>query len=89
MEKNLVVVSDSRGRTALTNLRNAAFVGGVSVLTGLTAVSAHADDTLDVTGLTTQMSTAKSAILGLFAVGLVILGIFLGFKYLKKGASAA
>ena len=91
MGKNqLVVSSDQRGRTTLTNLRNAAFVGGVTALTALASVGAHADgDTIDTSGLNTQISTAKATILILFSAGLVVLGIFAGYRYLKRGANSA
>jgi len=90
MEKNqLVVSSDQRGRKALTNLRNAAFVGGVSAMTALASVGAHADDTIDVSGLTGQLTSAKATVLLLFAAGLIVLGIFAGYRYLKRGANSA
>lgn len=40
-------------------------------------------------GLTAQIDGAQTAITALFTAGLVILGLFLGFRYLKRGANAA
>uniref|UniRef100_A0AAU8B8E2 Uncharacterized protein n=1 Tax=Dulem virus 65 TaxID=3145776 RepID=A0AAU8B8E2_9VIRU len=44
---------------------------------------------LNVTGLNDEISGAKGAVLSLFAIGLVVLGIFAGYRYLKRGANSA
>lgn len=40
-------------------------------------------------GLTGEIDGAKTIIIGLFTAGAVLLGIFAGFRYLKRGANSA
>lgn len=62
-------------------------VGAVTAMA--ISASAHANDAIDTAGLTAGIGSGKTAILALFAAGLVILGIFVAYRYLKKGANTA
>ena len=50
---------------------------------------ANAASSIDATGLTAEIDGGKTTIIALFGTALVILGIFAGWKYLKRGANSA
>lgn len=50
---------------------------------------ANAASSIDATGLTAEIDGGKTTIIVLFGTALVILGIFAGWKYLKRGANSA
>ena len=56
-----------------------------------TALAAHASaaSSIDATGLTGEIDGGKATIIALFGTALVILGIFAGWRYLKRGANSA
>ncbi|MDC4688668.1 major capsid protein [Acinetobacter baumannii] len=53
------------------------------------AIHASAASSIDATGLTGEIEGAKDTVLGLFGVALVVLGVFAGWRYLKRGANSA
>ena len=62
-----------------------------SVIAVGTALAAHASaaSSIDATGLTGEIDGGKATIIALFGTALVILGIFAGWRYLKRGANSA
>ena len=83
-EKNGVVTLHSRPSFA-TRLNQAAILA-----TGFVLVAhANAASSIDATGLTAEIDGGKATIIALFGTALVILGIFAGWKYLKRGANSA
>lgn len=62
-----------------------------SVIAAGTALSAHASaaSSIDATGLTGEIDGGKATIIALFGTALVVLGIFAGWRYLKRGANSA
>lgn len=62
-----------------------------SVIAVGTALAAHASaaSSIDATGLTEEIDGAKATVITLFAAGLILLGIFAGWRYLKRGANSA
>ena len=84
MEKQNVIQL-VRKPTLLTRLKQA-FVIAVG-----TALAAHASaaSSIDATGLTGEIDGGKATIIALFGTALVILGIFAGWRYLKRGANSA
>ena len=61
---------------------------GVSTAT-LVVAHANAASSIDATGLTGEIDGGKATIIALFGTALVILGIFAGWRYLKRGANSA
>lgn len=53
------------------------------------SVYASAASSIDATGLTEEIDGSKATVISLFGAGLVILGIFAGWRYLKRGANSA
>ena len=83
MEKNVIELV--RKPTLTTRLKQA---GVIAVGTAL-AVHANAASSIDATGLTGEIDGAKATVITLFGAGLVLLGIFAGWRYLKRGANSA
>lgn len=84
MEKQNVIQL-VRKPTLTTRLKQA------SVIAVGTALAAHASaaSSIDATGLTGEIDGAKDTVILLFGAGLVLLGIFAGWRYLKRGANSA
>ncbi|WP_336163525.1 major capsid protein [Acinetobacter ursingii] len=53
------------------------------------SVYASAASSIDATGLTEEIDGSKATVIALFGAGLIILGIFAGWRYLKRGANSA
>lgn len=53
------------------------------------AFHANAASSIDATGLTGEIDGSKDTVILLFGTGLVLLGIFAGWRYLKRGANSA
>jgi hypothetical protein len=88
MQKNEILVAEKRGVLTLRNVSTyglGATIGGAMAL----APSVHAASSIDATGLTAEIDGGKTTIIALFGTALVILGIFAGWKYLKRGANSA
>ena len=72
-------------RTLTTRIKQAAIVGIGTAL----ALHANAASSISAEGLTSEIEGAKEIVVGLFGVGLIVLGIFAGWRYLKRGANSA
>ena len=88
MQNNELAVQEKRGVLTLRNVSTyglGATLGAAMVLSPM----ANAASSIDATGLTTEIDGGKATIITLFGTALVILGIFAGWKYLKRGANSA
>lgn len=90
MEKLTII--EKRGALQLVHQPSFAtrFKKALIIATG-TALAFHANaaSSIDSTGLTGEIDGSKEIVLGLFSTALVILGIFAGWRYLKRGANSA
>ena len=88
MQNNELAVQEKRG---VLTLRNVSAYGLGATLGAAMALSpmANAASSIDATGLTAEIDGGKTTIIALFGTALVILGIFAGWKYLKRGANSA
>lgn len=86
--ENQLAVHEKRG---VLTLRNVSIYGLGATLGGAMAVTplANAASSIDATGLTEEIEGGKTTIIALFGVALVMLGIFAGWRYLKRGANSA
>lgn len=71
--------------TLATRIKQGAIIATGTAL----AIHANAASSIDSTGLTAEISGAKDVVLGLFGIALVVLGVFAGWRYLKRGANSA
>ena len=71
--------------TFATRFKQAAVIATGTAL----AIHANAASSIDATGLTGEIDGGKATIIALFGTALVILGIFAGWRYLKRGANSA
>ena len=71
--------------TLATRIKQALIIASGTAL----AIHANAASSIDSTGLTAEISGAKDVVLGLFGIALVVLGVFAGWRYLKRGANSA
>lgn len=83
MENNVIQLV--RKPTLSTRLKQAGVIAAGTAL----AIHANAASSIDATGLTDEISGAQTTIISLFGAGLVLLGIFAGWRYLKRGANSA
>lgn len=60
-----------------------------AVTTGLVTTANAAEITAVGESLNGEIGAGKTIIIGLFTAGAVLLGIFAGYRYLKKGANSA
>jgi hypothetical protein len=84
MEKKNVILF-VRKPTLTTRFKQAAVIATGTAL----AIHANAASSIDATGLTGEIDGGKATIVALFGTALVILGIFAGWRYLKRGANSA
>ena len=75
----------SKSREVIKMLKQAAVIATGTAL----AIHANAASSIDATGLTGEIDGGKATIIALFGTALVILGIFAGWRYLKRGANSA
>lgn len=71
--------------TLTTRLKQAAIIGTGVALSNM----AFAAGSLDATALTSELDNAKTIVIGIFGAGMVVLGLFVGWRYLKRGANSA
>ncbi len=83
--ENQNVIQLVRKPTLSTSLKQALVI----VLGTALAAHASAASSIDATGLTGEIDGGKATIIALFGTALVILGIFAGWRYLKRGANSA
>lgn len=83
--ENVQVIEKQKPKSFWGRAKDALFVGamGASAM-GVTLV--HADDGLDFSGTTTQVSGAKTAIVSVISTLLVITGIVLAWSYFRRSA---
>lgn len=62
---------------------------GVALSYVLVAPAQAAEITAVGSGLSEEIDATKSIVLTLFGAGAVLLGIFAGYRYLKRGANSA
>lgn len=84
MEKKNVIQL-VRKPTLSTRLKQAVVIATGTAL----AIHANAASSIDASGLTDEIDGGKATIISLFGTALVILGIFAGWRYLKRGANSA
>jgi len=85
---NEITVKEKQGVLTLRNVSKyglGATIGGAMAL----APTVHAASSIDATGLTAEIDGSKATVITLFGAGLVLLGIFAGWRYLKRGANSA
>lgn len=84
MDKNTNIVL-VRKPTFKTRLQQAAII-----VTGTALASyASAASSIDASGLTDEIDGVQTIVIGLFGVAITILGMFAGWRYLKRGANSA
>ncbi|MFU8928298.1 hypothetical protein [Acinetobacter puyangensis] len=90
MEKLIVI--EKRGALQLVQRPTLAtrIKQGAIIATG-TALAFHASaaSSISAEGLTAEIEGAKDIVLGLFGVALTVLGVFAGWRYMKRGANSA
>jgi len=89
---NVVVYQSKQSRLARIKnyCENKYAQWGVGATVATMAVASHAEDSgLDVTPLTGAMTSAGSNAKLVFGGALIVLGLFVGWKYLKRGANSA
>lgn len=88
--QNEVVVAK---KTTLSDKVNNKVLGAVALGTtyAMTAVPAHAESALTAVGasMTSEIDGAKSIVISLFTAAAVVLALFVGWKYLKRGGNSA
>lgn len=83
--ENKNVIELVRKPTFTTRFKQAAlFATGTALV-----FHANAASSIDATGLTAEIDGGKATIIALYGTALVILGIFAGWRYLKRGANSA
>lgn len=84
-ESNQVVVAQQKKQ------RNITLAGLAAAVTAamLPTVSQAAEITAIGEGLSGEIEGSKSLILALFGAGAILLGVFAGYRYLKRGANSA
>lgn len=60
-----------------------------AVIAGSMQVANAAEISNVASNLTGEIEAGKTVIIGLFTAGAILLGIFAGYRYLKRGASSA
>lgn len=73
--------------TLATRLKQGAVIGAGTAL----AIHANAASSFDTaaTGFTDEIDGAKTIVIGVFTVALTVLAVFVGWRYLKRGANSA
>lgn len=65
------------------------YVVATAIVAGSMQVANAAEIDAVATGLTDEISGGKAVIITLFTAGAVLLGLFAGWRYLKRGANSA
>lgn len=71
--------------STVQRIKNAAFVGAIGATTALVPFATNAAE-LDLSGAADELTGTKTAILGIIAVLVVLVGISIGWSYFKRGA---
>lgn len=69
---------------------SSAITYAVAIAVSFFSISAYSAeiDTIGA-GLSTEMDGVKALVISLFTLGAILLGLFAGYKYLKRGANSA
>lgn len=84
MSENQVVVAPTKKRNTLAQAAVA-----FAVISATNAALAEDNITALGTGVTENISAALTVALGIFAIGVGIIGTFKGYQYLKSGVNKA
>lgn len=69
-------------------IKDAAFVGAVVASTAIIPATANAGELeTALAGATGALTDSKGALISLFTVAVVIIGIIVGWRYFKRGAN--
>lgn len=63
--------------------------GAAATVTAMSVGSAHAADGLDITPLTDGFTSVTSNTKLIFGAALIIIGLFVAWRYTKRGANSA
>lgn len=89
MEKTVFVVE----KKSLFDKVNNKVLGAVAVVTTyvLTAVPAHAASSLSAVGtsFTDELDGAKAVIITILSAAAIVLGLLVGWRYMKRGGNSA
>lgn len=84
-QKEVVVVTQKR-----PTIKEAVKYGVATAIVAGSMQSANAAEIETIAnGLTGEIDGSKTVIIGLFTAGAILLGIFAGWRYLKRGANSA
>lgn len=90
MDKQNEVLAQTQKQPTNPTLKEAVkYVVATAVVAGSMQIANAAE--IDTVGasLTDELGSVKTIVVGLFALGAVLLGLFAGYKYLKRGANSA
>lgn len=86
---NQVEVVEKNGKVSLRTRAGTALAVGTTY--ALTAVPAHAESSLSSVGaaFTGELEGAKAVIITILSAAAIVLGLLVGWRYMKRGGSAA
>lgn len=90
MDKQNEVLAQTQKQPTNPTLKEAVKYGVATAVVAGSMQMANAAE-IDTIGasLSTEITSVKTIVVGLFTLGAVLLGLFAGYKYLKKGANSA
>lgn len=90
MDKQNKVVVATQKQPINPTLKEAVKYGVATAVVAGSMQMANAAE-IDTIGasLTDEIGSVKTIVVGLFALGAILLGLFAGYRYLKKGANSA
>lgn len=90
MENQKAVLVVPQKQPAKPTLKEAVKYGvATAIVVGSMQVANAAEIDAVAAGLTDEISGGKAVIITLFTAGAVLLGLFAGWRYLKRGANSA
>lgn len=90
MENQKAVLVVPQKQLAKPTLKEAVKYGvATAIVVGSMQVANAAEIDAVAVGLTDEISGGKAVIITLFTAGAVLLGLFAGWRYLKRGANSA
>lgn len=90
MDKQTEVLVQTQKEPQNPTFKDAVKYGvATAVVAGSMQMANAAEITAIGAGLTDEIEGGKTLIIALFTAGAVLLGIFAGFRYLKRGANSA
>lgn len=87
--QNQVQVVEKNGKVTLLNRAGTALAVGTTY--ALTAVPAHAESSLSAVGasFTGELEGAKAVIITILSAAAIVLGLLVGWRYMKRGGNSA